>query len=181
MTMTDVSALPGMLDAATVMCQNMMSGPTVIAADAKRNYEIIFQGNGHPDGEDVQPIPEYLLRTPQFQKAIRQGILKVVEGDDHPVVVQALARQTDAFRRRMQTEEMAAREVLDAVADNDLVVVNCIGPGSRAGAVCGEQVPIKDKDQATRPPLCERHQHLADFCIKRGNQPWELERQEGLF
>jgi hypothetical protein len=171
----------GMLDTSDVMCQNQMSGPTVIAADAKRNYEIIFQGKGHPDGEDVQAIPEYLMHTIQFKNAIRKGILLVIEGEDHPVVVAAMRRQTDTFQKRLAADNLAAREVIDAAADNDIVIVNCIGPGSRDGAVCGEQVPLKDKDQASRPPLCDRHQHLADFCIKRGNQPWLLERQEGLF
>lgn len=179
MTMTDVGSLPSMLDTSTVMCQNQMTGPTVIAADAKRNYEIIFQGKGHPDGEDVQAIPEYLLRTPQFQKALRQGIFKVIEGDDHPIVVAAMRRQTDAFQKRMAADNLAAREVLDEAADNDIVIVTCIGPGSREGAVCGEQVPVKDKDQAGRPPLCDRHQHLSDFCFKRGSNPWVLDA-EGL-
>lgn len=167
------------LTASSVMVQNNMSGPTVIAADAKRNYEMIFAGKGDPQGEDVQEVPEELLRTKQFRDAIRKGVLGVIEGADHPVVISAMSRQSDAFRSRVAADELAAREVLDAVADNDLVVVNCIGPGSREGAVCGEQVPVKDKDQASRPPLCDRHQHLSDFCMKRGNQPWVLET-EGL-
>jgi hypothetical protein len=174
-----VGELPSALDAATVMCRNMMAGPTVIAADAKRNYEIIFAGKDSPDGEDYQSIPEYLLRTPQFSKALRQGILEVTEGEDHPVVQRAMARQTDAFRKKLDADTLAAREVLDAASDEDLLVVNCIGPGSREGAVCGDQVAIKEKDASGRPPLCSRHQHLADFCVKRGNNPWVLEL-EGL-
>lgn len=171
--MTVLDAQP--LTASSVMVQNKMSGPTVIAADAKRNYEMIFAGKGDPQGEDVQEVPEELLRTKQFRDALRKGVLEVVEGDDHPVVIAAMARQSDSFAKRMAAENLASREVMDAVADNDLVVVNCIGPGSRDGAVCGDQVPVKDKEQASRPPLCDRHQHLAEYCLKRGNQPWELE------
>lgn len=179
MTMMTGPAMGAMLDASDVMCQNQMSGPTVIAADAHRNYEIIFQGRGHPDGEDVQAIPEYLMHTIQFKNAIRKGILKVIEGEDHPIVVAAMRRQTDVFQKRLAADALAAREVLDQVADNDIVIVNCIGPGSREGAVCGEQVPVKDKEQAGHPPLCDRHQHLADFCFKRGTSPWVLDA-EGL-
>lgn len=168
---TDVEPLYG----SSVMVRNMMSGPTVIAADAKRSYELNFAGKDDPRGEDVQEIPEELLRTKQFRDALRKGIFQVVEGEDHPVVQQAMARQTSSFQERMRSDELAAREVLDAVADNDMVVVNCIGPGSRAGAVCGEMVPVKDKEQAARPPLCDRHQHLADKCLKRGNGPWMIE------
>jgi hypothetical protein len=168
-----------MMDTSTVMCRNMMDGPTVIAADAKRNYEIIFAGKDDPQGEDYQSIPEYLLRTPQFSKALRQGILQVTEGEEHPVVQKALARQTSAFRERMASETLAARETIDAASDEDLLVVTCIGPGSREGAVCGDQVAIKEKDAAGRPPLCSKHAHLADFCLKRGNSPWVLDT-EGL-
>jgi hypothetical protein len=162
-------------DALAVMCQNQMSGPTVIAADAKRNYETLFAGQGDPDGNDVQPIPEALLRTIQFQNALRKGILKVIEGENHPVVQQAMARQTDSFRKRNQAQETAAREVLDKPSEDDILVSLCIGPGSREGNVCGDQVPAKAKDAAARPPLCDKHRQLSDRCVKRGDGPWVLE------
>jgi hypothetical protein len=174
-TMTD---MPGALDALAVMCANQMQGPTIIAADAKRNYEVTFGGRGDPDGNDVQPIPEALLRTIQFQRAISQGILKVIEGSDHPVVQQALARQSDSFARRTAAQDVAAREVLDAPADNEITVVNCIGPGTRKSAVCGEQVPVRHGDSG-KPPLCDRHQALKDRCVKRGDGPWTLEDELG--
>jgi hypothetical protein len=173
MTVMD-TALPGAGDALAVMCQNQMAGPTIIAADAKRNYEVVFGGKGDPDGNDVQPIPEALLRTIQFQRAISRGVLVVIEGADHPVVQQALARQSDAFAKRMKAQQVADREVLDAPADNEITVLNCIGPGSREGAVCGEQVPQRHGDTG-KPPLCDRHKGLANHCVKRGDGPWTLE------
>lgn len=173
MTITD-SALPGAGDALAVMCQNQMPGPTVIAADAKRNYEVVFGGKGDPDGNDVQPIPEALLRTIQFQRAISRGVLAVIEGADHPVVQQALARQSDSFARKIKAQQVADREVLEQASAADLLVVNCIGPGSRPGAVCGDQVPVKSGDAGT-PPLCDRHKGLANRFLKRGDGPWVLE------
>jgi hypothetical protein len=169
------TASPTAGDALAVMCQNQMSGPTVIAADAKRNYETIFAGKDDPDGNDVQPIPDALLRTISFQRALRQGVLKVIEGEDHPVVVQAMNRQTDTFRNRMKAQETADREVIDSPSEDDILVVNCIGPGTREGTACGEQVPVKSKDAAGRPPLCSRHVQLSDRCVKRGDGPWILE------
>jgi hypothetical protein len=173
MTVMDTD-LPGAGDSLAVMCQNQMPGRTVIAADAKRNYEVIFEGKDDPDGNGVQPIPEALLRTIAFQRAISRGVLKVIEGADHPVVRQALARQGDSFAKRMAAQDMAAREVIDAPAANDITVVNCIGPGSRDGAVCGDQVPVRHGDSG-KPPLCDRHQGLKDRCVKRGDGPWVLE------
>jgi hypothetical protein len=169
------TASPTAGDALAVMCQNQMSGPTVIAADAKRNYETIFAGKDDPDGNDVQPIPDALLRTISFQRALRQGVLKVIEGEDHPVVVQAMSRQTTSFRDRMKAQETAAREVIDAPSEDDILVAICIGPGTREGTTCGEQVPVKSKDAAGRPPLCSRHAQLSDRCVKRGDGPWILE------
>lgn len=172
--MTIQTDLPGAGDALAVMCQNQMEGPTVIAADAKRNYEVNFGRKGDPDGEDVQPIPEALLHTIAFQRAISRGILRVIEGEDHPVVQQALSRQSDAFAKRMKAQQVADREVLDAPAAADIVVLNCIGPGTRQGAVCGEQVPQRSGDTG-KPPLCDRHASLKDRCLKRGDGPWVLE------
>lgn len=172
--MTMITDLPNAGDALAVMCQNQMSGPTVIAADAKRNYEVVFGGKDDPDGNDVQPIPDTLLRTIAFQRAISKGVLKVIEGAEHPVVQQALSRQTDAFAKRMKAQQLADREVLDAPAAADILVVNCIGPGSRKGAVCGEQVPQRHGESG-KPPLCDRHVMLSDRCVKRGDGPWVLE------
>lgn len=171
--MTADVAVPGLDD--TVMCQNMMGGPTVIASDPKQTHEVIFQGHNHPDGEDVQPIPEDLMRTPQFRRAIRQGIIRAVSGENNPVIQSALARQSDAFHKRLAADELRAREVLDAPAEDDLIAVICIGPGTREGNTCEEQVPIRAREQGSRPPLCSRHQHLAEMCVKRGSSPWTLE------
>lgn len=166
---------PAIVIEAPVMCRNMMDGPTVIAGDPKRSDEVIFAGKDDPAGNDIQPIPPALLATPQFQKAIRQGILAVTAGEDNPVVAAALAKQSTAFRDRMKADELKAREVLDQPSDNDLLVVTCIGPGTREGTECGDQVPVRAKDAGGKPPLCSRHAHLADFAVKRGNNPWVLE------
>lgn len=171
--MTAELAVPGL--EATVMCRNMMAGPTVIASDPKQTHEVIFGRRDDPDGEDVQPIPIELVRSPAFARAIRQGILQVVAGEDNPVIRAALTRQTTSFQDRMKTDDLKARESLDAPSDDDMLVVTCIGPGSRAGASCEEQVPVRARDEGSRPPLCDRHQHLAETAVKRGSAPWALE------
>lgn len=173
--MTVMTQAPATPFGAPVMCRNMQAGPTVIAADGKRSFEVIFAGAGDPDGEDVQPIPEELLRTPQFAKAIRQGVFTVEEGGDNPYVQNALARQGDAFRRRSAAERDAIQALMVAPAEDDMVGVACIGPGNRPGAACGELVPIRAREAGSRPPLCDRHGHLADNCTKRGRHPWQLE------
>ena len=158
-----------------VVCQNMMAGPTVIAADIKGTYEARFDGKGDPSGGDVQRIPPEVVATVQFANAIAKGILTVVEGEDNEVVAKALERQNDAFWGRAKQDKDAALAVLDTPAENDMIAVSCIGPGTRPGSSCDEQIPVRARETGTVPPLCTRHAGLADQCIKRGREPWKLE------
>jgi hypothetical protein len=176
MTMTDQSApaaIPGM--PVQVVCRNMMPGPTTISSDQKSTVEVVFGGKDDPEGTDYQIMPEEIVRTPQFSKAISHGILEVSQGREHPQVQTALQRQSDAFWRRSAAEETAARESLDAPQQNDLIAVSCIGPGPRPGAVCGTEIPIYAREAALNPPLCPQHSGLKGQCIRRGDGPWELE------
>jgi hypothetical protein len=157
-----------------VVARNRMAGPTVIASDNRQTHEVIFGGYEDPDGKDVQDIPGDLVRSPQFVRAIRNGILEIIEGIDDPGIQDALRRQTDAFWKRAETDRAEALAVLDQPADNDLIVINCIGPGTRAGAVCGEDVPVRQREAMQNPPLCSRHAGLAEQCMRRGTGPWEL-------
>lgn len=158
-----------------VICRNRMAGPTVISSDIKGTHEVVFQGRDDPGGEDYQILPEEILKTPQFSRAISKGILEVVQGEDDPIVAQALKRQTDAFWQRSQADAVAAREVLDAPQENDLIAVQCIGPGSRPGAVCGTDIPVRSREAQSSPPLCAAHESLKDRCVRRGDGPWTLE------
>jgi hypothetical protein len=158
-----------------VVCQNEMAGPTVIAADIKGGYEVRFEGKGDPSGGDIQRIPPEVVATVQFANAIAKGILSVAEGADNEIVAKALERQSDAFWARAKQDRDEALAVLDQPAENDMIAVSCIGPGTRPDAKCDEQIPVRAREAGTIPPLCQRHQGLSDRCIKRGRGPWELE------
>ena len=160
--------------AGPVVCRNKMSGPTVIASDQRSTHEVIFGGAGDPEGKDVQYIPQEILQTPQFAAALAKGILEVVSGEDNEQVKAALQNQTDAFWNRAAKDNADALATLEAPADNDLIAIPCIGPGTREGAVCGETVPVRQREQGNQPPLCARHEALTERCVKRGTGPWEL-------
>ena len=158
-----------------VMCRNMMLGPTVIASDPKSTHEVIFGGKDAPDGSDVQPIPEELVRTPQFSKAISMGILQVIQGEDNAAVQAAMQIQSDAFWRRAKQDNDAAMASLETTPDNDMIAVQCIGPGTRPGTQCEDTIPVRVREMNAAPPLCARHVQLAERCLRRGNGPWILE------
>ena len=176
--MSITAADTGISTVSSVMCRNMMDGATHIASDPRQTHSVIFAGSGDPNGEDVQPIPEELLRTPQFVRELRQGVLSVVQGEDNPIVQAALQKQSDSFRARMKADELKAREVLDAPAQDDMIAVQCIGPGTRPDTTCEDQIPVRARDKDSQPPLCSRHRDLVDRCVRRGSGPWVLEPEE---
>jgi hypothetical protein len=160
---------------APVLCRNRMSGPTVIASDPKSTHEVIFGGANSPDGSDVQPIPEELLRTPQFAKALKLGVLAVEEGEDNAFVANALKAQSDAFWKRNEAEKLTAMESLETPRDDDLVAVQCIGPGTRADTRCDNTIPVRAREKDNKPPLCDQHAGLVDRCVRRGTGDWKVE------
>lgn len=160
----------------SVICQNMTASVLVIASDPRRTHEVTFEGKGSPGGGDFQHMPREILATPAFARQIALGTLRVVQGEDDPVVVAALQHQSDAFWKRAEADKEAALASLDETADNDYLVLQCIGPGTRPDAPCGENIPVKAQESGAKAPLCDRHTGLIDKCVRRGNGPWVLER-----
>jgi hypothetical protein len=160
----------------SVVCQNMTDSVLVIASDPRRTHEVTFEGKGSPDGGDYQHMPREIIATPAFARQIALGTLRVVQGEDDPLVQSAMSRQSDAFWKRAAADKAAAMDTLDEVADNDYVVVNCIGPGTRPDAPCGENLPRKAAEAQAAPPLCDRHAALEGKCTRRGTGPWVLEQ-----
>lgn len=160
----------------TIVCQNQTASVLVIASDPRRTHEVTFEGKGSPGGGDYQHMPREIVATPAFARQIALGTLKVIQGEDDPLVQSAMQRQSDAYWKRAEEDKAAALSTLDETADNDYLVVNCIGPGTRPDAPCGENITVKAADAGAKVPLCDRHAHLTDKCIRRGTGPWVLEK-----
>ena len=156
----------------TIVCQNMTNSVLVIASDPKRTHEVTFEGKDSPSGGDYQHMPREIVATPAFARQIALGTLRVVEGQEDPLVVSAMQRQSDSYWKRAEADKAEALSTLDQVADNDYLVINCIGPGTRPDAPCGENITVKAQEVGTKVPLCDRHAHLVDKCLRRGNGPW---------
>jgi hypothetical protein len=159
----------------SVICQNMTDSVLVIASDPRRTHEVTFEGKGSPSGGDYQHMPREIIATPAFARQIALGTLRVVQGEDDPLVASAMQNQSDAFWKRAEADKAAALDTLDEVADNDYLVLQCIGPGTRPDAPCGENIPARAKEAAGIVPLCDRHANLKDKCVRRGDGPWVLE------
>jgi hypothetical protein len=157
------------------MCQNMTKGPLVICSSPKGDDETIFKDHDDPDGEDVRAIPAGLLVAPAFAAALQKGTLRVVSGEDNAIVQAALSKQTKAFWNRYEKEQASVIETMQAPAENDMVAIECMGPGTRQGHKCETMIPVRAREVNAEPPLCDAHAHLKNKCIRRGGGQWELE------
>lgn len=137
-----------------VLVKSNVAGPTVFSIPSK-NIAIDWSASGDPDGNDYQYVPDEVVTDVNFMKAMNRGVFAVVEASD--AVHEAIARQGEAYLRRQEIATQAAKDVIDQRADDDLISLSCIGPGSRPGSDCGDQVPVRAKHRDRKPPLCDRH------------------------
>ncbi len=137
--------------------RNMMPGPTVLGLDINGRLSVEWMGAKDPDGKDVQYVPEEILKSVQFRRAVERGILQV---EDDPSA--SIAKQTEAWTRQTQQSEEDARLLIENQPNNDYIGLDCVGPGTREGtSQCNAPVPLRVTQVATTPPLCERHIQLA--------------------
>ena len=101
-----------------VLVKNTKLGPTVFT-DKLNDLVVEWQGRGNRDGEDVQQVPDSMLQNMNFMRAIRSGILSVVnvEGDEAEAL---LARQGVAYQERVEEEARRANSALDTYSEQTI-------------------------------------------------------------
>lgn len=146
----------------TVVARNFMDGVTVLSSDIKGSVAVEFGAKNDPNGDDIQYIPEEILNTPAFKRALARGVLGVIEDQSDPDVTEALAKQVAAFQKRQRGAEDQVQETIDRPTNRDSISLFCVGPDSRGTGKCGEPVVVAANKKADdEPPLCPRHKHLA--------------------
>jgi hypothetical protein len=146
----------------TVVARNLMDGVTVLSSDIKGTTAVEFGAKDDPNGDDIQYIPEEVLNTPAFKRALARGVLGLIEDQSDPEVTDALAKQVAAFQRRQRGAEDQVQETIDRPTNRDAVSLFCVGPDNRGTGTCGEPVVVPaNKKQDDEPPLCHRHRNLA--------------------
>jgi hypothetical protein len=142
-----------------LLVRNLQAGPTVFS-DKTSDTAIEWAGRGDPSGDDIQQVPEALLKDNiSFLRSIRRGVLEIVEPDEETRAL--LDRQVDSWKAREAAGDQAAKEAIDPAANNDIITVPCIGPNSRGNGDCGEPVTVREKTKDANPPLCQQHEMLA--------------------
>lgn len=140
------------------LTRNTLKQVVVLSSDPKGTEQIEWKPAGDPSGDDIQPVSDVILGLPAFSKLLARGIIKVEEASAE--TQEALDRQTAAFMGRLNSQTKA-EDVMDRQTNNDLLSVECIGPDDRGTGACGTPVPVNEKSKDEKPPLCNKHGHLA--------------------
>lgn len=159
-----------------VMARNLMDGPTVISSDPRGSQYVEWQGSNDPGGGDVQLVPEEIVSSVPFVRAIQRGILVIENPEDNPDLLERIDKQNAAFRNRLTD----AREKLDATIERpqnrDMVTLPCVGPSAKGDGICGEYVTVRELNKNDKPPLCNRHTHLAQEYVPTEEAPTKWSR-----
>jgi len=145
-----------------VLVRNLKPGVTVLSDLDKINLE--WQGSGDPNGGDVQPVPPEVLDKVEFARAVRNGILEVVDPSEETQAI--LERQAAAYNAARQASADAAKVTIDRQANRDFVTIPCIGPAPRGTGNCDLPVAVPERKQDEVPPLCSQHSSFANQCIQ---------------
>jgi hypothetical protein len=89
-----------------VAVRNLKTGPSVFKDD-ETNVLIEWEGAGHPEGGDIQYVPDRLLDNVNFMSAVNKGVFAPVE--DEAAAAAAMRNQADATR---SASDAATAEVM---------------------------------------------------------------------
>lgn len=148
-----------------VLVRNTQSGVTVLASDPKGTHFVEWQGANDPSGGDVQIVPQEVVDSVPFARAIQRGILVIENPEDNPEIVNALTKQNQAWRSRNEQALSDITSTIEQTTNNDVVSVPCVGPNTKGTGTCGVDVPVRDQDRNAKPPLCPQHEALASQYV----------------
>lgn len=145
----------------SVVARNKMDGITVLASDVKGTYSVEWGALGDPSGDDIQFVPQEVVESVAFRRAIARGVVELIKDESDPEVVDALSRQVAAFKKRQEGAREEVAVTIERPTSRDTVSAFCVGPDTRDQGKCGEPVAISEKKLKDTPPLCPKHQHLS--------------------
>ncbi len=141
-----------------MMVRNTYRGPLVFSPDGEANNYIEFAGAGDPDGKDVQIVPGELANSVQFRRNLNLGLITIEE--EQVSIDTALTASRGEWERRQADMATSAMASIEQTADNDMLMKECIGPGTKSGENCGVPIPIRTDALAVQAPVCQAHKHL---------------------
>jgi hypothetical protein len=144
------------------IARNTQPGPTVYSDGGQKDAVVEWKGAGDLMGEDSQPVPDAVVNSVQFQRAVARGIFVIESAPERVQEVLQLHKQQ--WQQRQEHARAAAQQSLDALPQNDLLMLPCIAP-TGAGTTCSSQVPVRARARNEAPPLCGLHTSLAPRFI----------------
>lgn len=145
------------------MALSLISNQTESAinfTDEETKTNVRWGPKSDPTGVAYQQVPDTILESPHFQRALRKGLLKKEEG-----TAAELAAMMDIATQSWQLDqdEKAAQlgQVVVPQQTSDIYGIKCVGPNSRGTGQCDALVPVAEASLDERPPLCPAHSGMA--------------------
>ena len=130
------------------LVRNRQPGPTILD-DRNADVVITWEGAGHPQGEDVQDVPETVMKNVGLVRSIRKGVLEVVV-EDASTTNDRFARQSVDFDKAAKAQHAAVMDTLEPSSrDKDLIEYKCL--------ISGDTIIMSERDHQDRPPLADRY------------------------
>lgn len=127
------------------LVRNRKPGPTILD-DRNADVVISWEGAGHARGEDVQEVPEALMKNAGLVRAVRKGVLEIVPEDE--VIATHFARQATDYEKAVQDQHDAVMETLEPSSrDLDLIETKCL--------ISGQDIIMSERDMREHPPLAD--------------------------
>lgn len=140
-----------------VLVKNCEPGPTVFS-DAANDVFVQWEGDGDPEGRDVQEVSDAIMKHPNFARAVRNGVFQLLNVDDDEATrLLAPAAAQAAAQRKAESDAIDATLEASNI-DNDIVEVKCL--------VSEETLYLTNAQIKEAPPLAPRFAEQADDFMR---------------
>ena len=114
-----------------------------------------------PAGDDgsFMEIPNWVIKSSRFRNIQAKGILVIMEGAA-PIVSQ----EAENWAARQEAENQSVLSSMDRSPQEFFVQDKCVVDEGKGK--CNALVTVREKDRATVAPVCERHEHLRESCMR---------------
>lgn len=160
-----LTANPPIVAEETYPIRNEHKGPSCFT---HQKEEYAWGANGSAEGDDIQYIPGYVVKSPNFQRMLGRGLFSLLDTS-----VDYNAYQGEVWLDQQAAMAKTALSNLEEDDANELEQRPCQGPGARGtGSPCGETVFMRRSALETEPPLCDKHERYKKY-FELVNGQWQ--------
>lgn len=102
-----------------VTVRNNQNTIVVFSHPTDKSLAVEWKAKGDPLGEDIQQVPDSMVESTPFLRAVGLGILSV--DTDSQALADAIARQSARYRGQQQAEQSELDGILDTASQSGVI------------------------------------------------------------